>query len=62
MWWLEYVWPIESGTARRCGVAGESMPLVEGSEVKRLSLFLFSICGSIGKLSALSCSVAMDAC
>ena len=28
MWWFESVWPIESGTVRRCGFVGGSMPLV----------------------------------
>jgi hypothetical protein len=22
LWWFEYAWPIESGTVRRCGLAG----------------------------------------
>jgi hypothetical protein len=27
MWWFEYVWPLGSGTIRRCGLVGGSVSL-----------------------------------
>jgi hypothetical protein len=29
VWWFEYVWPMENGPIRRCGLVGIGLALLE---------------------------------